>query len=190
MSIQHPRTFFTTVCQTELLSMCETDFCATKSIPFCDRGVHTGATFLLTPRTKLNQVNTKIFLPLSLLDQFSFDDKKFSIEYNNKIPSATRPPNKRPYHTSPRRLLCIFKKNLLQLQVENHQEILKKPQTLMNPLILPWSGTEDASDTDKSPVHQLLGECPSHTYRFSHKHSCLPQHHLVDREANGGACRL
>ena len=38
---------------TELLSMCETEFCATKSIPFCDCGAHTRATFLLKPKAKL-----------------------------------------------------------------------------------------------------------------------------------------
>ena len=30
--------------------MCTTEFCATKSIPFCDPGVHTGTTFLLKPK--------------------------------------------------------------------------------------------------------------------------------------------
>ena len=38
---------------TELLSMCETEFCTTKSIPFCDHGVHTGTLFLLKPKATI-----------------------------------------------------------------------------------------------------------------------------------------
>ena len=121
--------------QVTSVSMCDSEFCATKSIPSCNPGVHTGATFLLTSRTKLNQVVIKIFLPKSFLDQFSLDDKQFIIECNMKILSATKPP---PHHTRPRRFLCIFKTILLHLQVNNHKEILKRPQTLMNSPILLW----------------------------------------------------
>ena len=48
-------------------------------------------------------------------------------------------PIPRPYHTGQTPFLCIFKINLPHLQVKNYQEILKKPQTLMNPPILSLS---------------------------------------------------
>ena len=48
----------------------------------------------------------------------------------------------RPYQTSPRKFPCIFKVNLLNLQVKNHQEILKKPQTLVNSPIQQSSSTQ------------------------------------------------
>ena len=38
---------------TELLSMCETEYCAIKSIPFSDPGVHTGTTVLLKPKASI-----------------------------------------------------------------------------------------------------------------------------------------
>ena len=84
--------------------MYETEYCANKSIPICEPDVDTGATFLLTSRKKLNQVVTKIFLPKSLLDQFSLDDKKFIIEYNKKIPSATKPPNNKTLPHKPKKV--------------------------------------------------------------------------------------
>ena len=90
------------------VSMCETEFCGTKSILSCDPGVHTGAIFLLTFRTILNQVVTKIILTKSLLDQFSLDDKRFIIEYNKKIPSATKPPNTKTLPHKPKKVSMYF----------------------------------------------------------------------------------
>ena len=45
--IPEPKDIFNKHLLTELLSMCETESCVTKSIPFCDPGVHTGTTFLV-----------------------------------------------------------------------------------------------------------------------------------------------
>ena len=65
----------------------------------------------------------------------------FFLSLNTTRRSLLQPNHQIPrlHYTSPRRFLCIFKKSLLHLQLKNHQEILKNPQTLMNPPILPWS---------------------------------------------------
>ena len=114
--------------------MCETEFCAT---------VHTGATFLLTSRTKLSQVTTKIFLPKSFLDQSSLDDKKFIIEYNKKIPPATKPHNTKTLPHKPKQVSMYLQ---------------EKPST--PPSEEPIGDTEEATSPNESThlttVHKSL----------------------------------
>ena len=114
--------------------MCETEFCAT---------VHTGATFLLTSRTKLSQVTTKIFLPKSFLDQSSLDDKKFIIEYNKNIPPATKPHNTKTLPHKPKQVSMYLQ---------------EKPST--PPSEEPIGDTEEATSPNESThlttVHKSL----------------------------------
>ena len=48
-----PKELFNKSLLTELLSMHETEFCSSKSIPFCDPGAHTGTMFLLKPKANI-----------------------------------------------------------------------------------------------------------------------------------------
>ena len=172
---------------TEFLSMCETEFCATKSIPFCDPGVHAGATFLLTSRTKLNQVATTIFCPKSLLDQFSLDDKTFIMEYNKKIPSATRPPNTKSLPPKPKKVsMCLQEEPSTPPSEEPSGDTDKatNPDESTHLTMVHKSlshGGEDASDIDKVLSINCQVNAP-HTYSLAHKQFCLPQQQLVDRE--------
>ena len=173
------------------VSMCETEFCDTKSIPSCDPGVHTRAIFLLTFRKILNQVATNIFLPKSLLDQFSLDDKKFIIEYNKKIPSATKPPNTKTLPHKPKKVSMYFQDEPSTPPSDKPSgdtEEATNPEHSTHVTMIHKSlsqGTEDASliDIVLSINCQVNAH---HTYTFAHKQSCLPQHQLVDRETNGG----
>ena len=125
--------------QVTSVSMCETEFCTTRSIHFCDAGVHTGATFLLIPRKNLTRLPPRSSFPNPFWINFLLMTRSPSLNTTRRSHLQPSHPIPRPYLTIPRMFLCIFKKNLLHLQVTNHQDILKKPQTLMNSAILPWS---------------------------------------------------
>ena len=60
----------------ELLSICETEFCATKCIPFCDPDVPTGTILLLKPKTKASMQRKQALFTNQVLEQAAEDTRQ------------------------------------------------------------------------------------------------------------------
>ena len=113
--------------------VCETESCATKSIHFC------GLVFILEPHFCSHPGQNLSSFPNPFWINFLLMTRSSSLNTTRRSHLQPNHPIPRPYHTGQTPFLCIFKINLPHLQVKNYQEILKKPQTLMNPPILSLS---------------------------------------------------
>ena len=85
-----------------------------------------------------NQVTTKIFLPKSLWDQFSLGDKKLIIEYNKKIPSATKPPSTKPMPHKPKEVSIYLQEEPSQTPSKDPSGDTEETTNPDDPSFIPW----------------------------------------------------
>ena len=83
--------------------------------------------FCSHPGQNLTRLPSRSSVPNHFQINFLLMTRSLSLNTTRKSHLQLNHPILRPYHTSPRSFLYIFTTNLLNLQVKNHQEILKLP---------------------------------------------------------------